>query len=196
MKLNGKTMAVVAMVLGSMAAIGCNRAEDREAPQETAPAPVVAAPSQDSTPAAPAAQPAAAKSDEGVTVAAKTSVGASLPPRPADRVEHPGVAPSRDHRWTKGHWRYEGVRGYVWTPGRWVVEFAPAAPPAPRYENPGRPISDRHMWVPGHWERSSRDWTWIGGHWTIKRTDQRFVAARWERQNGRYVYVPGRWVRR
>lgn len=190
MKLNGKAMMAVVMVLGSMAAIGCNRAEDLPAPQETAP--VVAAPSQDNT----ATQPAAAKTDEGVTVAAKASVGASAPARPADRVEYPGVAPSRDHRWMKGHWRHEGTRGFVWTPGRWMIQFAPAAPPAPRYENPGRPISHHHVWVPGHWERTSRDWTWVGGHWAMKRHDQRFMAARWERQQGRYVYVPGHWVRR
>lgn len=191
MNFNGKAMVAVAMMLGSMATIGC-KGQEQAAPQESAPAPVVVA-----APEAPAAEVAPAKAtDEGVNVKASVKVNTRAPAAPAERYENPGRAPSRDHSWIKGHWRHEGQRGYQWTPGRWIVQFAPSAPPAPRYENPGRPISNDHVWVSGHWQRTGRDWTWVGGHWSHRRQNQNYVAPRWERQQSRYVYVPGRWVRR
>lgn len=192
MSFNGKAMMAVAMMLATTAAVGCKRPQDKAA-DESAPAPVVVATTPEAPKAEPAAAAAPATTDEGVNV--KASVKVNTQP-PADRYESPGRAPSRDHRWIKGHWRHEGARGYVWTPGRWTISFATSAPPAPRYENPGRPHSADHVWVPGHWERGSRDWQWVGGHWTVRRHDHHYMGARWERRGARYEYVPGHWVRR
>jgi hypothetical protein len=41
-------------------------------------------------------------------------------PRPPERVEVIGVAPSRAHVWVRGHWEPSGG-DWVWIQGRWVI---------------------------------------------------------------------------
>jgi len=66
---------------------------------------------------------------------------------PRVRVERRTVAPSPNHVWIGGHYRYEGRR-YVWEGGRW--EMGPRA---------------GAVWVPGHWRHTRRGWYWVDGHW-------------------------------
>ncbi len=197
MKLSGKAMMAVAMILGAMAALtGCKSNEQSKADE--------AAPVAQPAPVAAAEAPAAQTEAEHTTIQASTkvAVGASLPaarplpPMPAPRFENPGRAPSRDHLFVKGFWRLDNQRsGYVWVPGHWQAQHAPTAPPAPRYENPGRPPSDKHVFVPGYHRWTGHDYKWVAGHWDIKRGDATYVGAHWEKIDGRYRYVPGRWTR-
>jgi hypothetical protein len=195
-KINRSVLVAVAMMIGATAALGCKGSEDQGARQDSAAAPA-------SAPVDPGQAPAASPSkDEGATIFAKASVGASTqgraaPPPPVERVEYPGRAPSREHTWMKGYWRWDtgGVR-YVWEPGHWMVQFAPSAPPAPRYEEPGRPPSERHVWVRGYHKWTGHEWIWINGHWDVKRADATYVGAHWDRVHGRWQYVPGYWAPR
>ena len=65
---------------------------------------------------------------------------------PAEQVETQPAAPSNDHVWIKGHWRWNG-HDWVWAPGHWEARRA-------GYE-----------YVPGHWEHRTKGYVWIGGHW-------------------------------
>lgn len=65
---------------------------------------------------------------------------------PAERQEVVAPAPSREHVWVKGRWRWDGD-GYRWQPGHWETRRV-------GYE-----------WQPGHWERTRRGWTWREGVW-------------------------------
>ncbi len=171
MKLNGKAMVAVAMILGSMAALtGCKSSEQSKA-DEAAPAAEPVATSE-----APAAQTQTGEEHATIQASTKVVVGAStpaarpLPPMPAPRFENPGRAPSRDHVFVKGFWRIDEPRiGYVWVPGHWQAQHAPSAPPAPRFENPGRAPSGQHVYVPGYWRWTGHDYKSFAGHWDIKR---------------------------
>ena len=66
---------------------------------------------------------------------------------PRIRVERRGPAPSRNHVWQRGYYRWDGA-AYVWVPGRW--EIGP------------RPHARR---VEGHWRHGRRGWFWVEGHW-------------------------------
>jgi len=68
------------------------------------------------------------------------------PPEPI--VETVVVAPSPQHVWVPGYYRWS-AGAYVWAPGRWRV------PPA-----------HYHAWVPGHWSHhQAHGWYWVNGHW-------------------------------
>lgn len=64
---------------------------------------------------------------------------------PPERVEVVAVAPSPEHVFIRGHWRWE--RGWVWEAGHWEVRRA------------------GHEFVVGHWARRPRGWLWVPGHW-------------------------------
>ncbi len=66
---------------------------------------------------------------------------------PAVRVEVRGVAPSPNHVWISGHYRWDGDE-YDWVLGHWEV----------------RPRA-RAVWVDGHWKKGRHGWHWMPGHW-------------------------------
>src|SRR3981081_3635493 len=61
------------------------------------------------------------------------------PPPPADREETATAAPSAEHFWVRGNWRWEGAE-YRWTPGHWEARRANAS------------------WKAGHWRNISGGW--------------------------------------
>jgi hypothetical protein len=109
MKLNGKMMMAVVMVLGSLAVTGCSTASAADtsavAPEETA----ATAPVENS-----------ANATNGVE---KDFFGirfyAPIAP-PAARFEVVLVAPSARHFWAPGYYRWNG-REHVWVAGRWEL---------------------------------------------------------------------------
>src|SRR5437762_1218050 len=65
---------------------------------------------------------------------------------PAPRVEVVGMAPSPQHFWIGGHWRWEGGK-HVWTPGHWEGRRA------------------GQIWEPAHWAHWGHHWRFVPGHW-------------------------------
>ena len=107
MKLNGKMMMAVVMMVGSLAATGCSTAMAQDsgavAPEETA-----------------ATAPVENNAANGVE---KDSFGfrffaPGAPPAP--RVEVIGVAPSARHFWAPGYYRWNGYE-HTWIGGRWEL---------------------------------------------------------------------------
>ena len=179
MKRMGNVLVAAAMVLGAFGAVGCNRpAGEVSMPESTpvvapAPAPVAAAPAK----------------EESKVVLAPAPAAARIPAPPVLRVENPGMAPSANHRWMRGFWRWEAPRTqYVWVPGFWqnVRETAPFAPPAPRFEDPGCSPGTEYSFAPGYWSWSGREYVWIGGHWTARRDAGFYHTPRYENVNGRW----------
>ena len=180
MKLNRSVLVAVAMMVGSLSAMGCKKgATPEDTSKEQAAAPVAVQPEAE----APAVK-------EDVT----TVLAVRAPAPPALRVEVQGPAPSPRHRWTRGFWRYDRTQ-YVWVPGYWQDEtaYAPYGPPAVRYENPGYAPSAEYFYVPGYWRWSGREYTWYGGRWESRRSGYEYSRARWEQVNGRWVYRNQRW---
>jgi hypothetical protein len=142
MKLNGKMMMAMVMVVGSLAATGCSTASADDtgavAPEETA----ATAPVESAT---------GAGASNGVE---KDAFGfryyAPFAP-PAARFEVRGMAPSARHFWAPGYYRYNG-REHVWMGGRWELRregFEFAAPHWVRRFG-------RHEYIPGRWVRRVR----------------------------------------
>jgi hypothetical protein len=137
MKLNGKMMVAVAMMLGSLATAGCSTANADDAglvaPEETA----ATAPVENATTNA---------SNAGVE---KDSFSlrfyAPFAP-PAARIEIRGVAPSARHFWAPGYYRYNG-REHVWVAGRWELR------------------RDGFDFMGPHWVRRARRFEYIPGRW-------------------------------
>ncbi len=143
MKLNGKMMVAVAMMVGAMGAMGCNKSDaggtDAVAPEEN--------PESASAPVVPDDQSKAGA--EAATNWFDSSVRVHYwAPRapPAVRVETIGVAPSPRHFWAPGYWRWSG-REYTWYPGAWRLR------------------RDNYAWANGHWVNRYGRWEWIPGHW-------------------------------
>ena len=180
MKRMGNVLVAAAMILGTFGAVGCNRPSEQASLPEAAP---VAAPAP--APIAPAAP--AAKEETKVVLA---PAAAPIPAPPVLRMENPGRAPSAQHRWMKGFWRWESPRTtYVWVPGFWenVRATAPFAPPAPRFEDPGCAPSSDYAFTPGYWRWSGREYVWVGGHWTARRDAGFYRTPRYENENGHWV---------
>lgn len=132
MKLYGKTLVAVAMMLGALGATGCKKAIDAVAPEESADnAPVVD--DQAATPEQNALR-------FGVYFAPRE------PPPPRHEARPP--APSARHFWTNGYWRWNG-RQHVWVSGRWVPRRDRYDYRSPRWER----RSGRWVYVRGHWVR-------------------------------------------
>ena len=108
MKLNGKTMMAVVMMVGSLAATGCSTAMAQDsgavAPEETA----ATAPMEN------------AVSANGVEKDARFFHYYAPHAPPAARFEIRGVAPSARHFWAPGYYRWNG-REHVWVAGRWEL---------------------------------------------------------------------------
>ena len=125
MKINRSMLAVVAMMLGSLSAMGCKQSAAQGAPQEaaTAPAQISAATEAPAESPAPAPEPVKAASigPSGSPLSGIVSgpSGASfVRPPPPLRVEVPGPAPSPDFTFVRGLWALDG-HDYRWVPGRW-----------------------------------------------------------------------------
>jgi hypothetical protein len=104
MKINGKLMMAVVMVVGSLAATGCSTASAADtgpvAPEETAAT-------------APVDNDSAASTTSGVEKDARFFHYYAPHAPPAARFEIAGRAPSARHFWAPGYYRYNG-REHVW----------------------------------------------------------------------------------
>jgi len=140
MKLNGTMMMAVVMMVGTLAATGCNTANAAEtgavAPEETA----ATAPVDDSK--------AATSASAGVEQDARGFHYFAPFAPPAARVELRGVAPSARHFWAPGYYRYNG-REHVWIGGRWELRRDGFEFSGPRWVN----RFGRHEYLPGRWIR-------------------------------------------
>jgi hypothetical protein len=144
MKLNGKMMVAVVMVLGALGAAGCNRANDAGdaavAPEEN-----------------PATAPVDSASTSTTPGVAQDFFGfrGSFGPRyyaphapPAARYEVFGRAPSARHFWAPGYYRWNG-REFGWVGGRWELRRDGFEFIAPHWVN----RFGRYEYIPGHWVR-------------------------------------------
>jgi WXXGXW repeat (2 copies) len=136
MKLNGKMVVAVAMMLGALATAGCSTAQADDtglaAPQETA----------ETAPVENAASTAGVEKD-----ARFFHFYAPFAP-PAARFEIRGVAPSARHFWAPGYYRFDG-RQHVWVAGRWVLRRDGFDFAGPRWVHRGA----RFEYLPGRWVR-------------------------------------------
>ena len=82
----------------------------------------------------------------GIGLAQAAEIVVKVAP-PRVKVEHRGVAPSREHVWVNGYQRWDG-RAYVWEPGRWERRPHPHA-----------------VWVPARWQHRHDGYVFIEGHW-------------------------------
>jgi hypothetical protein len=160
MKLDKGILVAVAMMVGSMAAVGCKSQTPKPITDEGPLAPVVLEQPAKAEPApaqpAPAAQPESAK--VAVATTPKTIVDArfqnpTLPhlgvaskAPPPLRIESRGRAPSADAFYVPGYWRYSGAQ-YVWMSGGWDTRRIGYRYAAPRWERTGT----RYVFVPGRW---------------------------------------------
>jgi hypothetical protein len=145
MKLNGKILMAVAMMVGSLGAMGCNPLNDQGnaavAPEET---PATAPVEKDGV--------GQANKSPGVEQNAYWYRGYAGPryyaphAPPAVRYEYQGRAPSSRHFWAPGYYRWNG-REHVWIGGRWDVR------------------RDGYEYVSPHWENRYGRWEYIPGHW-------------------------------
>ncbi|APR85965.1 Lipoprotein, putative [Minicystis rosea] len=141
MKLNGKILVAVAMMMGSMAAVGCAAPTegDAVAPEETA----ATAPVEESDSTAGVEQN---------SVRVRYGYGARhyYAPHapPAARREVYGRAPSARHFWAPGYYRWNG-RQHVWVTGRWEAQRVGYAYVGPQWER----RDTRWEYIPGRWVR-------------------------------------------
>lgn len=141
MKLNGKLMMAVVMVVGSLAATGCSKADAQEtiavAPEETA----TTAPIDD----------AASTSATGVEKDSRSFHYYAPHAPPAARFEARGMAPSARHFWAPGYYRWNG-REHVWVAGRWELRREGFEFVGPHWVR----RLHRFEYIPGVWIRVGR----------------------------------------
>ena len=139
MKLNGKRMMAVVMMVGSLAATGCSTASAADsglvAPEETAAT-------------APVENGAATNATAGVEKDERVFHFYAPFAPPAARVEVRGIAPSARHFWAPGYYRYNG-REHVWVGGRWELRREGFDFIAPHWVN----RFGRFEYLPGRWVR-------------------------------------------
>jgi hypothetical protein len=135
MKINGKTMMAVVMVIGSLAATGCSTASAQDtglvAPEETA---------------ATAPVDNASGANAGVEKDGRFFHYYAPFAPPAARFEIRGVAPSLRHFWAPGYHRWNG-REHVWVAGRWELR------------------RDGFEFIGPHWVRRFGRFEYIPGRW-------------------------------
>jgi hypothetical protein len=192
MKLNASVLVAVAVMAGSVGAVGCKsrKATTESADPGATAEPAVAAPAASDP--APAAASATGPVGEGATEAA-------LPTPPADKEEQAGAAPSEHHIWMPGYWHWDTVQTtYVWFPGYWFDRnvVATIAPPAPLVEVAGIAPGVGYFYAPGYWRWSGREYLWAPGHWTLRRDGFVYMHPNWEVVNGRWVARGYGWERR
>jgi hypothetical protein len=132
MNLNGKMLLAVSMMVASLATAGCQTGSsaDLVAPVET---------------------PDTAAVVQTANGVAKDFLGfrfyAPVAP-PSARFEVRGVAPSANHFWSPGYYRWSG-REHVWVGGSWILRR-----PGYTFVGPAwRPGFRRFEYAPGHWVR-------------------------------------------
>jgi hypothetical protein len=141
MKINGKVMVAVAMMVGALGAVGCNQADDAAvAPQESA----ATAPVENT---AAATTQGATQSWFGFRGYFGPHYYAPYAP-PALRVEVPGRAPSPRYFWAPGYYRWTG-RDHAWVAGRWEMRRPGFEYIAPHWVR----RFGRYEYIPGHWVR-------------------------------------------
>ena len=137
MKLNGKLMVAVVMVVGSLAATGCSTASAEDAgavaPEETAAT-------------APVENDRAMNATNAVEKDARFFHFYAPHAPPAARFEIRGVAPSARHFWAPGYYRYNG-REHVWVGGRWELR------------------RDGFEFIGPHWVRRFGRFEYLPGRW-------------------------------
>jgi hypothetical protein len=144
MKQLGKMMVVVAMMVSSVAAIGCSKPD---AVGATDMGPV--APEETAATAPVEGQGTASNASPGVEQDARfVHYYARVAPPPA-RFEVRGVAPSARHFWAPGYFRWNG-REHVWVGGRWELRR-----PGLEFVGPRWIVGSgaRFEFIPGHWVR-------------------------------------------
>ena len=149
MKLNGSVLVAVAMMFGSIGAIGCKSGENAQ-PENVATESPAAEPAKTET-----ASEGATKTDESVNVQAKASIGVGnerpthryvpMAP-PAPRYERIGRAPSTRHFWVNGHYKWANGR-YIWIGGHWDTRRGNRVFVQPHYDR----VDGKWRYVPGHW---------------------------------------------
>jgi hypothetical protein len=140
MNLNGKTMVAVAMMVSSMAAIGCNNASAQPAQDDNGVAP------QETAATAPVVDGNAANASVEKDARFFRYYAPVAPP--VARVEFRGVAPSARHFWAPGYYRWTG-REHVWVGGRWEMRRPGLEYLAPHWV----PRFGRYQYMPGRWVR-------------------------------------------
>ena len=144
MKLNGKILVTVAMMVGSMAlATGCNQAGDAQpvAPEES----VQNAPVENATTDTASTDGTENAFRYGFGASARVHYSAPHAP-PAARYEVVGRPPSARHFWVKGHWSYNG-REWLWVGGHWDMQRA------------------GYTYVAPHWDMEHGHYRFMRGHW-------------------------------
>ena len=140
MKLNGKMMVAMVMMVGSLAATGCNTATAADtgavAPEES----VATTPVENAS--------TTTNATNGFEQDARTFHYFAPHAPPAARVEFRGVAPSARHFWAPGYYRYNG-REHVWVGGRWELRRDGFEYAGPRWVN----RLGRFEYLPGRWVR-------------------------------------------
>jgi hypothetical protein len=135
MKINGRTMMALVMLVGSIAATGCSTASAADAgpvaPEETA----ATAPVENT------AANGVEKDFFGIRFFAPVAP-------PTARFEVVGVAPSARHFWAPGYYRYNG-REHVWVAGRWELRRDGFEFVSPHWVR----RFGRFEYVPGRWVR-------------------------------------------
>jgi hypothetical protein len=156
MKLNGSVLVVVAMMVGSLGAIGC-KSSDQSAQSEANPAEQPAAEPVKDEVAKTDTATAKTTTDESFNVQAKTTVriGEDRPaPRyvptapPAPRFERRGRAPSTRHFWVNGYHKFANGR-YIWIGGHWDTQRGNMIYVQPHYDR----VDGHWRYIPGHWVR-------------------------------------------
>jgi hypothetical protein len=152
MKLNG--ILAVAMMVGSMAALGCSKNTSTEASENEA---------TSDTPVAEESGNVLVRRWYGYRGYRSASYGYgyrgygvryynnySYVPYgpPARRYEYVGRAPSSRHFWSNGSWVYTNNR-YSWSRGRWDTYRPGYLYVQPHYET----VGGRYRYIPGHWVR-------------------------------------------
>ena len=137
MKINGKLMMALVMVVGSLAATGCS----------TASAADTGAVAPEETPATASVENTASTAGGVEKDARFFHFYAPFAP-PAARFEIRGVSPSARHFWAPGYYRYNG-REHVWVAGRWEVRRDGFAFVAPHWVR----RFGRFEYIPGRWVR-------------------------------------------
>jgi WXXGXW repeat (2 copies) len=197
MKRVGTALITAAAML---CAAGCKRPSEPILPDEAV-APAIATVAETAAPA-PTATVGGVRVDAPPPEAAEPEPAEEadledlVPAPPEPIVESPGPAPSPDHHWVEGYWRWD-TSHYVWEPGYWVDadDGAPFGPPAEPAEDAGPTPVGGYVFMPGYWRWSDGAYLWMGGHWAPPRNGFDYVRPRWKRNDtGRWSSQGGYWV--
>jgi hypothetical protein len=159
MKLDGKTLVIVGVVVGALGAMGCSKPANDEPAAKPEAKPVAAQPAQQQQQPADTGAVAPEENAASAPVEDPSKPGfekdsfrgryyAPYGP-PAARYETRGYAPSRRHFWAPGYWRWSG-RQYMWYGGRWEYDRPGYVYAGPTWH---RHHASRYEYRPGRWTR-------------------------------------------